>query len=90
MEYELKDIPGLIQEHEKIAVLTDKENNPMAIAGWILTSSGHPNIRTSRLVFHVCEKLGYPDERVVTGTAQEIAGMSFSDPNVVIIIRREQ
>ena len=33
----------------------------------------------------VCERLGYDDERITEGSPDEIAAMSFDDPNVVII-----
>jgi precorrin-6B methylase 1 len=34
---------------------------------------------------YVCERLGYPEERVVHGTAEEIASQSFAEPNVMIV-----
>ncbi len=148
LEYEIKDIPYLLTRHNKIAILTDKENNPSAIAKEILnyimpasqnviarsvsneaipkyeTASPEPALRDKMRFFanaqtcperdssvaflpqndrkrrddrsegarnnsikmYVCEKLGYPDEKITEGTPEEIAGMSFSDPNVVIIL----
>jgi precorrin-6Y C5,15-methyltransferase (decarboxylating) len=35
---------------------------------------------------HVCERLGYPEEKITSGTPEEIAGMPFGEPNVVIIM----
>ena len=75
LPYELDDIPYLLQRHNKIAILTDKENNPAIIAKFL----------NSSLKIHVCEKLGYPDEKITEGAPEEIAGMSFEMPNVVII-----
>jgi precorrin-6Y C5,15-methyltransferase (decarboxylating) len=34
---------------------------------------------------YVCERLGYDDERITEGGPEEIAAMSFNDPNVVIV-----
>jgi len=78
LPYELSDIPALLATHNKLAVLTDKENNPAVIANIL--------VKSSELNMFVCERLGHHDERVTSGSPEEVAGMSFSDPNVVIII----
>lgn len=78
MLYDIHDIPRLHDEHAKIAILTDKVNNPSEI-GRVLSGV------ESKTVIHVCERLGYPDERITTGTPGDISSMTFSDPNVVII-----
>jgi precorrin-6Y C5,15-methyltransferase (decarboxylating) len=83
-EHEITDLPGLLEKHEKIAILTDKENNPSEIAE-VLNSRV---TRHASLSLFVCERLGYPDERVTEGTPQEISNLSFEHPNVVIIINR--
>ncbi|MBI5633454.1 MAG: precorrin-6y C5,15-methyltransferase (decarboxylating) subunit CbiE [Nitrospirae bacterium] len=82
LPYELKDIPALLEQHNKIAVLTDKENNPSVIARKLASAVSR---QPSAVRIFVCERLGYPDERVSSGTPEEIAGMSFGDPNVVIL-----
>lgn len=79
LPYEAKDIPDILQKHNKIAILTDRENNPSVIAKKLLEAPA--------LKIFVCEKLGYPDEKVTEGMPSEIAEMSFSEPNVVIVIR---
>lgn len=86
LPYEISDIPWLIERHGKMGILTDRENNPSVVAKTL-----HSTLRTphSELIMHVCERLGYPDEKITRGTPGEIAGKSFSDPNVVIIIRPE-
>lgn len=84
LPYEVSDIPRLIQKYHKIAVLTDRQNNPARIAGAIMTT---PEITREDITIYVCERLGYPDERVWTGTINEAAGMTFADPNVLIILR---
>ncbi|PKL51978.1 MAG: hypothetical protein CVV37_03590 [Nitrospira bacterium HGW-Nitrospira-1] len=82
LPYGIKDIPMLLDRHNKIAILTDKENNPAVIADFLNSS---PLTHHSSLSLYVCERLGYHDERVTEGTPDEIAGMSFSEPNVVIL-----
>lgn len=82
LEYELQDIPLLLKKHNKIAILTDKENNPSAIAKTLHSSHILHHVP---LIMYVCEKLGYPDEKITEGTPEDIARMSFSEPNVVII-----
>jgi len=79
LPFELEDIPYLLQKHNKILILTDKENNPVEIAKEFL--------KLSATTMYVCEKLGYPDERIIEGTPEEIAEMTFSEPNVVILVR---
>ncbi|GAB4423457.1 MAG: bifunctional cobalt-precorrin-7 (C(5))-methyltransferase/cobalt-precorrin-6B (C(15))-methyltransferase [Thermodesulfovibrionales bacterium] len=82
LPYEINDIPFLLQKHNKIAILTDKENSPSEIAKVLNLS---PIARSLSPVLYVCERLGYADERVTEGKPEDIAGMRFSEPNVVII-----
>lgn len=79
LPYELKDIPALLKRHHKIAILTDRENNPSRIAEVLSQGS------RSEIIIHVCERLGYPDERIISGLPSEIKDRTFRDPNVVII-----
>ncbi len=82
LPYEMEDIPFLLQKHNKIAILTDKENNPSIIAIFLNSSLV---TRHSSLKMYVCERLGYPDERITEGDPEEISKMSFEHPNVVIL-----
>jgi precorrin-6B C5,15-methyltransferase / cobalt-precorrin-6B C5,C15-methyltransferase len=75
LHYEVHDIPALLRLHQRIAILTDKVNNPPAIA----------RVLPPEATIAVFEKLGYPDERVTQGRGEEISKMTFVDPNVVII-----
>lgn len=84
LEYELNDIPVLLETHEKLAILTDKINNPAEIAKEFLKPSAIIH-QPSALKMFVCEKLGYSDEKITEGTPEEISTLSFSYPNVVII-----
>jgi precorrin-6Y C5,15-methyltransferase (decarboxylating) len=97
LPYEAGDIPRLLERYGKMAVLTDKVNNPSVIATVIARSEttkqsqpqgiASPLARNDGITMIVCERLGYPDEKIMRGTPEEMAGMSFSDPNVVIIMK---
>lgn len=80
LRYDIDDLPALVAMHDTIGLLTDKENNPAAIAAR-LTHFPDP------LTIYVGERMGYPDERITQGTPEEIGKLSFGDPNVVIIRR---
>ncbi|MBF0557796.1 MAG: precorrin-6y C5,15-methyltransferase (decarboxylating) subunit CbiE [Nitrospirae bacterium] len=86
LPYEINDIPSLVEKHNKLAVLTDKENNPTAIARTIMDSATVRSPRVSGPIMYVCERLGYEDERITGGLPEDIAKQVFSDPNVVIIL----
>lgn len=64
--------------HPKVAILTDGVATPawfaQRLAGW---GGGARTLA-------VAERLGEDDERVVTGTPEEIAAMAFGQPNVVV------
>lgn len=90
LEYAMSDIPLLLARHNKLAVLTDKENNPAVIAKALSESFALPHFSASSLTMYVCERLGYPNEKIVRGTPEEITGMSFTYPNVVIIVRKSE
>jgi len=79
--YEIDDIPLLLRRHNKIAILTDAENNPAVIADRLREQPA--------VTVYVCEKLGYPEEKVTGGSLEEVARMSFGDPNVVILLKQE-
>ena len=86
LPYEMSDIPRLLERHGKIGILTDRENNPGVIARILQSASGD---RQSEITMHVCERLGYPDETVRSGSVEEFGAMTFADPNVVIVQRTE-
>lgn len=86
LPYEINDIPFLLQKYNKIAILTDRENNPSEIAKVLNLS---PIAHSLLPVMYVCERLGYADEKITEGTPEEITGMTFSEPNVVIIQKTE-
>ncbi len=83
LPFGINDVPLLLERHKKLAILTDRENNPVEIA-----KTFGPSAAGSRLSprIYVCERLGSDDEKIIGGTPDEIAGMSFAEPNVVIIV----
>lgn len=82
LEYELSDIPHLLANHKKIGILTDKQNNPAVIASELVNS------KTADTTMFVCERLGYDDEKIISGTPDKIASMTFAEPNVTILLSR--
>jgi precorrin-6B C5,15-methyltransferase / cobalt-precorrin-6B C5,C15-methyltransferase len=63
--------------HPKVAILTDGEATPAWFAAR-MAGSGR--------ALTVASRLGEDDERVVTGTPEEIAALAFAAPNVVLSI----
>jgi precorrin-6Y C5,15-methyltransferase (decarboxylating) len=62
--------------HPKVAILTDGDATPAWFAAR-MAGSGRTLV--------VCERLGAADERVVTGTVEEIAALgAFAQPNVMV------
>jgi precorrin-6Y C5,15-methyltransferase (decarboxylating) len=88
MEHEIGEVPGLVEKHGKIAVLTDKVNSPEKIAETIFRRSAVSGQR-SAVKIYVCEKLGYDDEKITSGTPEEISKKTFEHPNIVIIVSEE-
>jgi precorrin-6Y C5,15-methyltransferase (decarboxylating) len=86
LRYDLKDLPALLESHDTLGILTDKEINPAVIAGLLASSSSGS---AGSIIVYVGEKMGYPDERITTGSPEEISSMSFEQPNVVIVKKRQ-
>jgi precorrin-6Y C5,15-methyltransferase (decarboxylating) len=63
--------------HGKVAILT----GPDATPAWFAA-----RLRGSGVTLSVAERLGERDERVVTGTPEELATRTFAAPNVLISI----
>ncbi|MDJ0598236.1 MAG: precorrin-6y C5,15-methyltransferase (decarboxylating) subunit CbiE [Crocosphaera sp.] len=79
-------ITNLQQGVEKIAILTDRKNNPQAIAKLFLSL----NIPINYDIW-VCENLGNTDEKVNCFTPEILANLTsshFSPLNVVILLRK--
>jgi precorrin-6B C5,15-methyltransferase / cobalt-precorrin-6B C5,C15-methyltransferase len=83
LKHDLPDLPGLLEMHDTVGILTDRQKSPSAIAAFLSASVPSPG----ELLLYVGERMGYADERVTKGTVQEIAAMTFAEPNVLIIKR---
>lgn len=68
-----------VMREKNVAIFTGGENSPQAIAGR-LTALSFADLRLT-----VGENLSYPDERVVSGTPQEIAGRQFADLSLMLV-----
>lgn len=71
----------------RLLVLTDAENSPEALAGAIvqrLSACGDQE-RLAHLRLHVAENLGLADERLTSGTAEDLASRNFSPLNVLVL-----
>lgn len=82
-----RSIKGLAQRldgKEKVALLTDQENTPAAIARYLLSFG-----MTEYDAF-VGENLGSPEERTGWYSLEEMADAVFSDLNVVILKKRRE
>lgn len=90
MQYDITDLPRLLLNHPKIAILTDKENNPQNIAHIIINSSELSERLKENIKMYVCEKLGYPDETITEAAPSQIAQKQFRNPNLVIILNKNQ
>lgn len=84
LPYERTDLPHLLARHRTLFILTDRENNPSLIAETLVASE---TCRAMTITMHVCEQLGYPTERITSGTPAGIAGNSYRDPNIVVLCR---
>lgn len=69
-------------EPKKIGLFTDEANTPGAIARAVLESEN------SGFKAYVCENLGGSDEKVSSGSLEEIAERQFSPLNVMILVRK--
>jgi precorrin-6Y C5,15-methyltransferase (decarboxylating) len=66
-----------------VGILTDDINSPSAVAEAILRSSAG-YAAPFKCEMTVCERLGYPDERITIGAPDKIAAMEFREPNIVV------
>ncbi|MCR9293590.1 MAG: precorrin-6y C5,15-methyltransferase (decarboxylating) subunit CbiE [bacterium] len=66
---------------EKVGVFTSDEVTPSKLAQTLLEQG------IDYFTAYVCENLGSPDERITRGSLQDIAGQSFGNLNVMILIR---
>ncbi|HSH82979.1 MAG TPA: precorrin-6y C5,15-methyltransferase (decarboxylating) subunit CbiE [Herpetosiphonaceae bacterium] len=73
-------IRRIVVERRRVAILTDTENTPSAIAGRLL-GAGFPDCPAA-----VCERLGSAAERVVRAPLSAIVKQSFDALNVLVLL----
>jgi len=71
-----------IRSAERVGLFTTSENTPQLLAAALLAA------RIDYFTAYVCENLGSPDERVTSGTLEEIAAHAFDSLNVMVLVRR--
>jgi precorrin-6Y C5,15-methyltransferase (decarboxylating) len=76
---------GTILAHRKIAILTDGRNRPEIIASALYQFLGEDE---HDLTLYVAENLGMHNERLVTGTLQEIANNRFGSLCCMLAVRQ--
>ncbi len=77
-DWKLEDLRMLLRVHGKLFILTGGENTPAAISRSL----------PPECTVHVLERLGYPDESITTGTAEDIALREFRSPNLMVVLSK--
>lgn len=87
LRYTLSDIPVLLEKNSKIGILTDRQNNPQAIAEHIRKNMSSEKYK--KLTMCIFEKLGYAEEKITIEGIDYAARSEFSNPNIVILLNPE-
>lgn len=74
-----EDFLRAVQQNPYLFIFTDPEKNPAFLAD-LLDKRGFKD-----LILHVGERLGYPEERIITGNPEALALASFLEPNCLLI-----
>jgi precorrin-6Y C5,15-methyltransferase (decarboxylating) len=75
-DWSLDDLPLLCERHGKLAILTGGENTSRDVAA---------RLPRGAVVF-VCERLGYPDERVRRSTPAGVRRMTVREPSLLLVL----
>ena len=83
---------GILLQHAKTIVFTDAKNSPPILARTILQYLDLIDDTTIRenCRAHVAENLGRDDERVFSGTLEELSEQEFDSPNILILDRGQE
>lgn len=86
-----RHIAGRLLAHHKTFVFTDSNNSPDKIAKEIISYFKLIGERKllQQLSLYVAENIGAEDERISSGTLDEIAALHYSDLNVLCIMQPE-
>ncbi len=71
-----------LQAYESIFLLTDRQNSWKTIAG-MLVDEGY-----GKATMHIGNRLSYPDEQIITATAEQVLNEDFSFSLCAVIIER--
>lgn len=71
---------GPVSYHHKVFALTDASSAPQIIAAQLRDAGMH------HLTIHAGERLSEPDQRIVSGSPEDIAALHFAAPAVVLIV----
>ncbi len=83
----MEDVAGTVLRNRKTLIFTDHRNGPDAIARLlVLRLSCCRGAECPEITVHVAENLGLPEERLVSGTPEEIASCSFAPLNIMMVI----
>ncbi len=83
----MEDVAGTILRNRKTLIFTDHRNSPDSIARLlVLRLSCCLSTECPEITVHVAENLGLPEERLVSGTPEEIASCSFAPLNIMMVI----
>lgn len=77
----LNQVVQKVRVAEKVGVFTSVQAPPASLARALLDQG------IDYFTGYICENIGSPDERVTRGSMTQIAGQTFSDLNVMILIR---
>jgi precorrin-6Y C5,15-methyltransferase (decarboxylating) len=80
----LEDVLDRVRTAAKVGLFTSDQWPPSRVARTLLEA------RIDYFRAYVCENLGSPDERVTQGELSDIAEMSFSPLNVMILVRSRE
>lgn len=83
----MQDIPGRILNHRRVMLFTDARNSPDAIAAGLMATlqACDDQQRINAIRMQVAENLGLAEERLTSGSLEEIAGRQFAPLNMVLV-----
>ena len=85
---EYENTAAAILRNEKTVLFTDSRNSPDTIARSVLErlTEASDTETISSIMVHVAENLGLPEEKLVTGSLEEIASQTFRPMNIMIVV----
>jgi precorrin-6Y C5,15-methyltransferase (decarboxylating) len=80
-------LPGQVLPYPRVLLLTDQRNSPNRVAAALLAAlhACDDRDRMAAIRMRVAENLGLTDERITTGSLEEIRGRHFGPLNLVLV-----